>query len=182
MLQAGDRFRLAAQPRQVARPGIGAGQDHLERHQAIELQVPCLVDDAHAAPAQLGQHLVPGERSRTHRGHGGRIGIGGNRRRRRPAVERCGLDDLVNVEQPAQLRRELGEPPQVFRKPRRLARLLTQQHLVIDQVEHTVRIGVQRRPLGQVHLDRGAVAALPALALIRLQQGNKGGFAHGAAK
>ena len=46
-----------------------AGQDHLEGDDAIEPQLASLVDDPHAAPAQLSENLVAGDgrngRSRT---------------------------------------------------------------------------------------------------------------------
>jgi hypothetical protein len=48
------------------RVGEAAAQKHLERHQAVQPDVPGLVDDAHAAPADLRQDFViahpPGER------------------------------------------------------------------------------------------------------------------------
>ena len=60
MLQAADRLRLGAEPRQVVGSGVGAGQDHLERDEAIESDLAGLVDDAHAAPAQLAQDFITG--------------------------------------------------------------------------------------------------------------------------
>src|SRR5207245_3180646 len=47
---------------QVARPGRGAGQDHLERDDAIELEVPGLVNHPHAAAAEYAVDLVAGHR------------------------------------------------------------------------------------------------------------------------
>ena len=38
--------------------GMAAGQDHLEGDEPIEPALPSLVDDAHAAPAQLAEDFV----------------------------------------------------------------------------------------------------------------------------
>ena len=38
--------------------GMAAGQDHLQGDQAVQARLPGLVDDAHAAPAQLAQDFV----------------------------------------------------------------------------------------------------------------------------
>jgi hypothetical protein len=59
MLQPGDRLRLAMEARQLLGIGKGTAQDHLQSHEAIELDVAGLEDDPHAAPSQLPQHLVP---------------------------------------------------------------------------------------------------------------------------
>ena len=58
MLQASDRRGLGAKAGQVLRAGLDPGQDHLQRHGAIETELPGLVDDAHAASSQLPQDLV----------------------------------------------------------------------------------------------------------------------------
>ena len=52
------------------RPELG---DRLDRHDAIELQVASLVDDAHAAPADLAQDLVIRERWERFVGSGGLV-------------------------------------------------------------------------------------------------------------
>ena len=53
-------------PRAESGPGRRApawpGQDHLQGHQAIQAHLAGLVDDAHAAAAQLAQDLVAGHR------------------------------------------------------------------------------------------------------------------------
>ena len=41
--------------------GVAAGQDHLEGDDAVEPELAGLVDDAHAAAAQLAQDLVAGD-------------------------------------------------------------------------------------------------------------------------
>ena len=58
-----------------------AGQDHLERDQPVEADLPGLVDDAHAAAPQFAQDLVAGRSGRRHRGRqrgwsGGPVGRG----------------------------------------------------------------------------------------------------------
>ena len=65
---------------QLVRPGVAAGQDHLQGHDPVQLQVPRLVDDAHAAPAQLAQDLVAGDGRRAGRG---RLRPGRDRHRHR---------------------------------------------------------------------------------------------------
>ena len=52
-----------------------AGQDHLERDQAIEAELPGLVDDAHAAAAQLAEDFIAGD-----------VGAGSSRLSRRIAT------------------------------------------------------------------------------------------------
>src|SRR5262245_50487081 len=52
VLQPRDRRRLAAKAVEAFVIGVAAGEDHLEGDDAVQLQVPGLVDDAHAAPAQ----------------------------------------------------------------------------------------------------------------------------------
>src|SRR5438105_4885025 len=42
--------------------GVLGGEDHLEGDDAFEAQVPGLVDNAHAAAAQLARNLVTGHR------------------------------------------------------------------------------------------------------------------------
>ena len=39
--------------------GVGARQEDLDRYQAIRLDLPCLVDNAHAALAEPAQQLIP---------------------------------------------------------------------------------------------------------------------------
>ena len=54
--QAGVQYGLEARP--LARPGVPAGEDHLQGHGPVEAGMPRLVDDAHSAAAQLAEHLV----------------------------------------------------------------------------------------------------------------------------
>ena len=58
MKQLGDGFRLGAKPRQAHLTDMRSGQDHLQRDQALQPAVPRLVDDAHAAAAELFQDVV----------------------------------------------------------------------------------------------------------------------------
>ena len=66
--QARDRFGLGAEPRHGRRPGMQAGQDHLERAGAVECHIACQVDDSHAAAAQLAEDLIAGRPQRLERG------------------------------------------------------------------------------------------------------------------
>jgi hypothetical protein len=68
MMQAGDRLGLRQEAHHLVWPGVGAGEDHLQRDDPAQAQVARLVDDAHAAAAQLLQVLVAGDR----RGRGAR--------------------------------------------------------------------------------------------------------------
>ncbi len=56
--QPSRRLRLGPEAGQPGGVGVASRQDHLQRHQPVQLQVACLVDDAHAAATQLPQHLV----------------------------------------------------------------------------------------------------------------------------
>ena len=77
-------------------PGVPAGQDHLQRARPVQRHLPGPVDDAHATPAQLPQHLVAlgGIDARRHRPRNryrgrqdvGRERGGVGRRVRRPHV------------------------------------------------------------------------------------------------
>ena len=58
VLQTGDRLGLGVEPGQLLRPGVCAGQHHLQGDDAVQLRLPRLVDDAHAAAAQLGQDRI----------------------------------------------------------------------------------------------------------------------------
>jgi hypothetical protein len=60
VLQRRDGFGLGQEAGEVVRPGVAAGQHHLQSHHPVQLQVAGLVNDAHAAPAQLPQDLVAG--------------------------------------------------------------------------------------------------------------------------
>ena len=55
VLELGDRLGLAEEAGDGLGRGVRAGQDHLERARAIEPDLPGLVDDAHAAAAQLAR-------------------------------------------------------------------------------------------------------------------------------
>jgi hypothetical protein len=60
VLQPGNGLGLGAEACQVVRPCVAPRQDHLEGDQAVGQDLPSLVDDAHAAPAQLPQDFVAG--------------------------------------------------------------------------------------------------------------------------
>src|SRR5262249_17782650 len=61
-----DCFGLAPEAGPLLLAGISAGQDHLQGHQPVQSFLPSLVDDAHAASAQLAQAVVTGDgRQRT---------------------------------------------------------------------------------------------------------------------
>src|SRR5262249_11639519 len=62
------RLRLALEAGAVLGPGVGPGQDHLQRDRPLQRRLPGPVDDAHAAPPQLPQHLVARDRRPPGRG------------------------------------------------------------------------------------------------------------------
>ena len=61
MIQVRGGLGLGAKPLHVAAGGEVAGEDHLERHRAVERHLPRLVDDPHAAPGDLLQQFVVAE-------------------------------------------------------------------------------------------------------------------------
>jgi hypothetical protein len=58
--QASDRQGLALEALPHGSAGVGAGQDHLQRHHPVEGFLPGPVDDTHAAPAQFALDFVAG--------------------------------------------------------------------------------------------------------------------------
>ena len=60
VLEPGDDLRLGQEPFDRVRPGILAGQDHLQGDHAVQPELARLVDDAHAPAAELPEDLVPG--------------------------------------------------------------------------------------------------------------------------
>jgi hypothetical protein len=60
VVQPSHRLRLDLEARQLLGAGVAAGQDHLQCDDPIQLRLPGLVDDTHAATAQLAQDLVAG--------------------------------------------------------------------------------------------------------------------------
>ncbi len=89
VLQAGDRFGLGAEAGYLPFAGVFAGQDHLQGHQTVELALPGLVDDAHAAAAQFVQQFVVADVTdfRAQRRADKRRLTGGQRRRLRRSME-----------------------------------------------------------------------------------------------
>ena len=64
MFEASGGAGLGLEPRQFLRSGELAAQDHLEGDGALKAALPRLVDDAHAAAAQLIEQVVVAEGSR----------------------------------------------------------------------------------------------------------------------
>ena len=58
VLQAGDRLRLSLEAVSVVRPGVGGRQDHLQRHHAVEPQVPRLVRRQYSSRLPAGATVV----------------------------------------------------------------------------------------------------------------------------
>jgi hypothetical protein len=106
VLQRRHRFRFVLEAVEVGRRGVATGQDHLERNHPVQPEVARLVDDAHAAAAQLAEHLV----ARHHRG--GLVRSVGGRRGRRAGGRARPLENLV--EEPDANQIALQFQPQSF--------------------------------------------------------------------
>jgi hypothetical protein len=65
MLEHRDRGRLGLEPYAELRIGQRFAAQRLERHPAVQVPVPCLVDDPHAAPADHGQDFVAAHAGKT---------------------------------------------------------------------------------------------------------------------
>ena len=74
MLQRGDRLGFTAKTLAFGSAGVSARQDHLQRHQAVQVLLTGLVDHPHAAPAQLALDFVTRHRM-SHRGGRRRGGL-----------------------------------------------------------------------------------------------------------
>ena len=77
VLELGDGLGLGQEAGGGLGAGVRAGQDHLQGDDAVEPDLAGLVDDAHAAAAQLAHDLVAGDGDRCRangRCQAGRIG------------------------------------------------------------------------------------------------------------
>ena len=109
MLQLSDGLGFILKPLSRRGVGVRAGQDHLQRANAVEPDLPGLVNDAHPATAEFAQNFITGNGRRDPRppveprsSRRGRAPVVVQRLRRmirggRPAVHRCGrvVVDLV---------------------------------------------------------------------------------------
>ncbi len=111
--QPGDGAGLAVEARQLRLVSVGAGENHLERDQAVEGQLPRLVDDAHAAAADLFEDRVAGNDGQRQ----WRVGLAARRLVQRG---RCGTGGLVRLFSFGRLGRAHDRPGCVGR--RRVAR------------------------------------------------------------
>src|SRR5262245_14618663 len=58
MIERGDRFRFREKARAVFFRGVSASEYHFQCDFAIELRLPSVIDNAHAATAEQTQYLV----------------------------------------------------------------------------------------------------------------------------
>jgi hypothetical protein len=72
----------------------------------------------------------------------------------------------MHLELKAELLGELGETALVLGQLRRVSRLLAQHDFIVDEVENCLWVTRESRVPRQVGLDGGALAPLPALALV----------------
>ena len=113
---------------------------------AAKVALPGLVDDAHAAPAQLAHQLITvHDRPRRFRRGG--------------------------FEPPAQRVRQTGEAQEVLFRRRRLAALAPQQELAVHQLERLGVVLLEMEIVVEIGFRRDALAGQPALALIDAQYG-----------
>ena len=105
MRQPGRRLRLAAEASLILLGGEMAAQDHLDRDVPVQLLVPRLVDDPHAAAAELLDEVVAIEAARQ---RSGRRQWDGFRRGQRGGAAGEIVDDLADGEKLAQLVGEIG--------------------------------------------------------------------------
>jgi hypothetical protein len=61
MVQAANGFGLETEACQFQEAGDSCAKDHLESDKAVVIQLPGLVHDAHASPAQFAQDLITGD-------------------------------------------------------------------------------------------------------------------------
>jgi hypothetical protein len=174
VLQGRDGSCLGLETRPLLRSGVRPGQDHLQRHQAVQAQVAGLVDDAHRAAAQLAQHLVAVNR-RQRPGTGG-DGVGRPSQAVEPLTRPQGL---VHLELKAERVRQLRKAPLILTQFGRFAIFLAQADLIVDEVEQRLGIGPQRGRALQVILDGGALPIAPPPVLVVQQtagrRGDRGG-------
>ena len=154
VLQPGDRLGLGQEADGGLGPGVVAGQDHLEGDDAVEPELPGLVDDAHAAAAQLPEDLVAGD-----------LGEGP------PSAGRPAIRHLPAVALPVMVARATcsGSSPRYLGKRPRYSSsgevgFATPAQPVLggDQPEHGGAVAGQFRVAGQVLLDPGGFPGLEA--------------------
>jgi hypothetical protein len=173
VLQPGDRLGFPTEACQLVGAGVGPGTQDLQRHHPVQGELPGTVDGAHAALADLLQDLVTRDHRPAPRRGRDRHRLGGvGRRQRRSGVEgRAGSQRLIDLELHPQLLGQVGEALLVLGQRRRLAPLLAEEELLVDQIEDGLGIGRRVRQLLQQGFDRHSLAALPALPLFRQQGG-----------
>ena len=152
MLNPGDRLGLGHEPSDVVRTGVSAGQDHLEGARPVQADMARLVDDPHAAAAQLAADLVT-----RHRGHDPRCVLVVPGRRSHGDFQRIGHRTGLGVgKQPR------SKVPQ-FRSPDRSISHLLQGLLTLgaitDMPVQFIELGIVeamvQEPLEQVMLRAG---------------------------
>jgi hypothetical protein len=165
VLQRRDRLGLGHEPLQVLGGGVGAREDHLQRHDPVDALLECLVNDAHAPAAQLPEDLVAGHQ---------RLGVAGLLRRGRVVLlPESMLDRLAQTERRLRRRQacDLAVGVRGLPRGRRGGRVSHRQVLpqgvVVEGVEFGIGLGqpegVGRRFGGHGSLGaNGCVAPLPS--------------------
>ncbi len=177
VLDARDGLGLGADAFQVLRTGAAPAADHFQGHHAVQLLLPGLVHDAHAACAEFAQDLVarrqPGERApgtfRGQRGEGQRRGGA------RGTGRRAGLHRVVEGRQGTSPQPDGRKKGWDMRGSRHVRRRSSRQRRI-----GTCRSGVGGRrfvlplPMGAEHVAEGRLGEGEAAHVV-LDVGCRGG-------
>ena len=126
------------------------GAEQLQGHDAVETLMPGLEDDAHAAASHFFEQIIAGKSAcGPLRGRGKSL-----------------FDKLVCLAEPFQQGGVLGVLPELLLPIRRLAQLLPQRELMVDQLGSTRRLVRQLGMLPQRLVCGDALAGDPVAALL----------------
>ena len=129
-VQPGGGLGLGAEPRQLALAGDRPAEDHLQRDDAVQPGLPRPEHHAHPPAAQHVEDLVAGHvRQRLHARRGFASAGFDMRRGQRARGLRRGVDLELQLE----LCRELREAADELGRVGRLAGLLAEEELVVEQ-------------------------------------------------
>ncbi len=149
VLELGDRFRLQAEPDEPGgRRAVRVGQE-FDGHDPVQREVPGRVHDPHAAAADLGQHVVPGQDRQAV--------VRRVRLRHRELERRRRVHDPEDLDRPAEVGQEVravaaqvGRGDRLAGGPRGLPPAAQGDQRVRVRVPAVRRQVGHRRPLGRV--------------------------------
>ncbi len=170
MLKPGRRLGLGVEPGGRPRIRISIGSNHLEGHDPLEADLPGFVNRTHAATPELAQDLEA-RRNRSNRG----------RRQCFSSVPRpLGQGSAIGLREPdppnsgrqcsssclASRAAKLREAPVKLFGAGRIAQLLAQQELAVDQLEGGLTFVQEPRVASKVGLGRNPLTGAPAPDLV----------------